>query len=123
MAARVGIFWCLGQQIIGDAVLLSAAEPYGDALQHGAHHDFWRGLKGRSDAERLFKGHAYDYYPRGRVVFFRSRQQFRLYVDSCLSAGEQAAVMSYFGLDGTACEIERDAHYQCAQCNRMFVDE
>lgn len=120
---KVGMFWCVGESIIGEAVSLSLAEPYGDALQHGGHYDFWRGLKPQTIAERQLKSHAYDFYPRGRVVYFQSRQQFRLYVDGCANIENREAIFLFFGLVGVPVEVEMDAHYQCARCNRQFLDE
>ncbi len=120
--AKVGMFWCVGETVIGEAVPLSEAEPYGDALQHGGHYDFWLRLKPRTEEERQLKSHAYDYYPRGRVVYFQTRQQFRLYVDGCLSAGSRKAIIDFFGLAGTQLEIERDTHYQCAGCNKGYLE-
>jgi hypothetical protein len=123
MDTKVGMYWCVEGAVIGEAVSLSKAEPYGDALQHGGHYEFWRGLKPQTAEERQLKSHAYDFYPRGRVVYFQSRQQFRLYVDGCMSSGIMDAVFVFFGLVGVDCEVERDSHYQCARCNRLFVDE
>jgi len=119
---KVGMFWCVEGTVVGEAVLLSEAEPYGDALQHGGHYDFWDELKPITEMERRFKSHAYDYYPRGRVVYFQSRQQFRLYVDKCLNDDNRVSIADYFGLDLTQLEIETDAHYQCARCNRGYLE-
>lgn len=119
---KVGMFWCVGETVVGEAVPLSEAEPYGDALQHGGHYDFWLHLKPRTEAERRLKSHAYDYYPRGRVVYFQTRRQFRLYVDGCLSAEDRELIADFFGLAGSQLEIERDAHYQCAGCNQGYLE-
>jgi hypothetical protein len=119
---KVGIFWCVGETVIGEAVPFTEAEPYGDALQYGGHYDFWMDLKPKTDAERRLKCHAYDYYPRGRVVYFQTRQQFRLYMDSCVSARNREAIIDSFGLAGSQFEIERDAHYQCAGCKRDYLE-
>ena len=120
---KVGMFWCVGEKVIGEAVSLSQAEPYGDALQHGGHYDFWCGLKPQTIAERQLKSHAYDFYPRGRVVYFQTRQQFRLYVDGCVKSRNRVNILKFFGLVGDLIEIEMDAHYQCARCNLLFLDE
>lgn len=120
--ATVGMFWRVGGTVLGEAVPLFEAKPYGDALQHGGHYDFWDELKPKTEVERRFKSHAYDYYPRGRVVYFQSRQQFWLYVDGCLNAGDQEAIVDYFGLAETPLEIERDEHYQCARCNKGYLE-
>lgn len=119
---KVGMFWYVGETVIGEAVPLSEAEPYGDALQHGGHYDYWLHLKPLTNAERRLKSHAYDYYPRGRVVYFQSRQHFRLYVDGCLRALDREAIADFFGLAGTQLEIERDTHYQCAKCNLGYLE-
>ncbi|MEZ4600146.1 MAG: hypothetical protein R2940_10215 [Syntrophotaleaceae bacterium] len=120
--AKVGMFWCVGETVVAEAVPLSEAEPYGDALQYGGHYDFWLHLKPQTDAERLLKGHAYDYYPRGRVVYFLTKRQFRLYMDGCLTAGNRQAIIEYFGLAGVPIELKRDEHYQCARCNRDYLE-
>lgn len=119
---KVGMFWCIGEAVIGEAVPLSEAEPYGDALQHGGHYDFWLHLKPQTEAERQLKSHAYDYYPRGRVVYFQTSRQFRLYVDGCLSARDRESIADFFSLAGTQLEIERDPHYQCANCCRGYLE-
>ncbi|WP_026842862.1 hypothetical protein [Citrifermentans bremense] len=119
---KVGMFWCVGETVVGEAVPLSEAEPYGDVLQHGGHYDFRLHLKSRTEAERLLTCHAYDYYTRGRVVYFQTRQQFRLYMDGCLSARDRESIADYFGLAGTQLKIERDTHYQCAGCNRRYLE-
>lgn len=122
LAAKVGMFWCVGEVVVGAAVPLDKAELYGDALQYGGHYDFWSALKPQTVMDRRFKSHAYDYYPRGRVVYFQTRQQFRMYVDGCLSDGDREAAVNFFGLAGTPLEIERDEHYQCARCNRRYLE-
>jgi len=121
--SKVGIFWCVGESVIGEAVELADAEPYGDALQYGGHYDFWSALKPQTPAERQFKSHAYDYYPRGRVVYFQSQHQFRLYVDGCMDHENRMAVVDYFCLSVVKIDIERDAHYRCSRCNRFYFDE
>jgi len=55
---KVGMFWCVERTVVGEAVPLSEAEPYGDALQHGGHYDFWLHLEPRIEVERRLKCHA-----------------------------------------------------------------
>jgi hypothetical protein len=83
--ARVGIFWAVEGVIVGDTVCLAEAEEYGDALQYGGHYEFREQLKAKTEAERKLKAHAYDYYPRGRMVWFPKRRTARLYVDSWMT--------------------------------------
>lgn len=120
---KVGIFWSVVGSIVADAVYLYEAEPYGDALQHGGHYEFWQKLKPFTDIERIFKGHAYDYYPRGRVLFFPKRQVVRVYVDNCMDSDIIDAALDLFEFQELNIEIETDLHYRCSDCNRMFVDD
>ena len=119
---RVGIFWCVDNVIVGDAVPEEKAEPYGDAVQHGAHYEFWQALTPKTESEKKLKSHAYDYYPRGRMVLFPKRQTARLYTDGCLSKENLKDALAFFGQEEYRVEIERDEHYRCSQCNRFFTE-
>jgi hypothetical protein len=119
---KVGIYWSVEGVIIGEVVDLTDAEEYGDAFQHGGHYEFWEKLKPATESERKFKAHAYDYYPRGRMVFFPKRHAARLYVDSCLDSAARSAALSFFSYDESALEIEADDHYRCAGCNRHYLE-
>ncbi len=70
---KVGIFWSIDDVIVGDGLYLQEAEEYGDALQYGEHYDFWEKLKPVNDTQMKLKSHAYDFYPRGRMVCFPKR--------------------------------------------------
>ena len=122
MHTKVGIFWLVDDVIIGDAVSQEEAEPYGDALQHGGHYEFWEGLVPGTVQERRFKSHAYDYYPRGRMVLFPLQRMVRLYVDGCLGNRAIKDALAYFGSVGYSVEIEQDWHYRCAACNPCFLE-
>jgi hypothetical protein len=119
---KVGIYWSIDDVIVGNAVYLHEAEAYGDALQYGGHHGFWENLKPTTEAERKFKSHAYDYYPRGRMVFFRKRQTVRLYVDRCMDNDILNAALDFFEHQETQIEIETDDHYRCVGCNRHYLE-
>lgn len=119
---KVGIYWCVDSVIVGEAVSLSEAEPYGDALQHGSHYEFWESLSPENDAERKLKAHAYDAYPRGRMVYFPSQKSARLYVDKCLNTHDIANVLTFFGIGRHAIDIHFDEHYRCAGCNPQYLD-
>jgi hypothetical protein len=119
---NVGIFWCVDGKIVGDAVTIDEAEPYGDALQYGGHYEFWEMLKASNDAERKLKSHVYDYYPRGRMVFFPVRNTVRLYIDSCIDNDNLNDALSFFKHGEFQIEIENDQHYRCAGCNSNFME-
>lgn len=114
---KVGIYWYVNGTVIGEAVPLEKAETYGDALQHGGHYEFREKLIPDTSPEKKFKCRAYDYYPRGRMVFFPKRMTARLYVDRCLTPDAIAEVLRFFGHNECRLEIELDEHYQCAGCN------
>lgn len=119
---KVGIFWCVDSIIMGDAVPQENAEPYGDAIQYGGHFDFWELLLPTTVQERKFKSHSYDFYPRGRMVLFPKLRRVRLYVDQCMNNDTINAALQFFGSHNYEVEIEKDEHYQCAGCNRHFIE-
>ena len=117
---NIGIFFVVNGAVIADAVPLDQGEHYGDTIGFGGHYDFWLALLPKTPAEQLFKSHAYDYFPRGRVVYFKKSQNFRLYADRCISKIGITNVASTFQL--AAYRLARDEHYQCAKCNTEFFD-
>lgn len=120
---KVGIYWCVDNVIVGDAVPVDAAEPYGEALQHGGHYEYWLRLKPSSPSELKLKEHAYDYYPRGRLVLFPERMTVRLYIDDCMDNDNLNDALDFFEHGQFNIEIEADSHYRCSRCNRNFMDE
>jgi hypothetical protein len=119
---KVGIYWSVDDVIVGDAVYLHEAEEYGDALQHGGHYEFWEKLRPGNDVEWKLKSHAYDYYPRGRMVCFPKRQTVRIYVDPCMDNDVINEALDFFEHEEYQIEIENDAHYRCAGCNRHYME-
>ena len=119
---KVGIYWSVDDVIVGDAVYLHEAEEYGDALQHGGHYEFWEKLRPGNDMERKLKSHSYDYYPRGRMISFPKRQTVRLYVDRCMDNDVINEALDFFEHQEYQIEIETDAHYRCAECNRHYLE-
>jgi len=121
-SVKVGIFWLVNNTIVGDVVELDEALPYGDALQYGGHYEFWEKLKAGNDAEHKFKSHAYDYYPRGRMVCFPKCQTVRLYVDHCMNDDAVNSALAFFSPQGYEVEIDTDDHYRCAGCNPHYME-
>jgi len=119
---RVGIFWYVDDTVIGDTVELEDAEEYGDAFQQGGHHESWVRLTPVTGAKKKLKSHAYDYYPRGRMVFFPHGRTARLYVDECMNIASIAAVLKFFGHAHYRIEIKTDEHYRCSTCNKRFIE-
>jgi len=120
MPPLVGIYFVVKGNILHDSVDLAQAEPYGDALQHGGHNDFHEALRPQSPIERLFKSKPYDYFPRGRVVYFQQTKKFRIYLDKCLDEATIEQIVNVFSLTSQDIEKEHDQHYKCAGCNRNY---
>lgn len=118
--AKVGIFFVVNGDLVVDAVPLEQGEFYGDTVGFSGHYDCWQALAPKNPTEQLFKSHAYDYYPRGRVVYFKESGNFRLYADRCLKKTDVEKVATTFQL--TAYRLARDEHYQCASCHQGYVD-
>jgi len=90
----VGIFWLVetaeGVSLITCKVMLDLAEEYGDCLTSPVnHYDAWEAAKtGRSQlaplcpgTQRVIATTEYEAWPRGRVVFDRTRPGFIVYAD------------------------------------------
>jgi hypothetical protein len=119
---KVGIFWLVDDVIVSDAVNLDESEPYGEALQHGGHYEFWGNLNAANNTERKLKSHSYDYYPRGRVICFPKRITVTIYADSCLTPEALDRIIHLFSLEGRIVEVATDEHYCCSNCNRAYLE-
>ena len=123
---QVGIFWMI-VTAAGEPRLLTAncalddAEPYGDFLTFGPGHyekwEEWRAAPHLHPAVRtVVRAHEYEDWPRGRVVFDRSRARFILYADRKLIAPETISrIRSHFHLPPERTTVESDFHYQSAE--------
>jgi hypothetical protein len=126
---HVGIFWVV-QTSNGKARLLAAgcpldqAEPYGDCLTYGPGHyetwAHWRRDRTVDPALRtLARSYEYEDWPRGRIVFDRSRDQFILYADSkLLTPAMIALIQAQFHLPEEGTKIQSDFHYQSTETPR-----
>ena len=121
VATMVGIFFSVHGALLVDAVPAADAEPYGRAVQHGGHYDYWAALRPATEIQRRFKRLDYDAHPRGRVVQFPDRGVYRVYLDRCLTAADRTAIISAFGLQDRAVEFDTsDPHYVCATCSHRL---
>ena len=118
--AKVGIFFVIQGNFLIDATPLELGELYGDAINFSGHFEYWEVLNLKSAVEQLFKSHAYDYYPRGRVVYFNQTKTFKLYADHCITKAEIKKIATAFHLP--TYQLARDEHYQCAICNPDYLD-
>jgi len=122
----VGIFW-LVQTSNGETRLLAAgcpldqAEPYGDCLTYSpGHYETW--ARWRRDRtvdpalRALVRSYEYEDWPRGRIVFDRSRNLFILYADrKLLTHAPIALTQAQFHLAEERTKIQSDFHYQSTE--------
>jgi hypothetical protein len=123
---HVGIFWVV-QTPNGEVKLLTAscpldqAEPYGDCLTYGPGHyetwAHWRRDRTVDPALRaLVRSYEYEDWPRGRIVFDRSRDLFVLYADrKLLTPATIARIETQFHLPEERTESQSDFHYQSTE--------
>lgn len=123
--ARVGIFFKIGDDWLVDSTQVASGEAYGDAVQHGGHYEYWESATPGSGTLRRFTTHDYDYFPRGRVVFFPRGGVFRVYVDNCLTQSDRDHVLALFGLENRPIEFENNTdgiHYVCSRCSSGYLE-
>ena len=118
--AKVGIFFVVQGHLLIDAAPLANDEPYGDAINFSGHFDYWQALNANNAIEQSFKNHAYNYYPRGMVVYFNQNKCFKLYADRCITKAEIKKIALAFQLPTH--QLARDEHYQCAICNPDYLE-
>jgi hypothetical protein len=124
-APHLGIFWVV-QTSNDEARLLAAgcpldqAESYGDCLTYGpGHYDTWaRWRRCRTDPalRALVRSYEYEDWPRGRIVFDRSRDLFIIYADrKLLTPAMIARIETQFHLREERTEVTSDFHYQSTE--------
>ena len=122
-APSVGIFWLVETsagttQWLTAGCSLQAAEPYGDFLTFADGHyqvwERWRQTKDLDDALRaLVRSFEYEEWPRGRIVYDRSKNRFTLYADAKLMRPETIArIEGRFSIPPEQTTVETDFHYQ-----------
>jgi len=119
----VGIFWCVldpsgVRHLLAEHCALDAAEEYGDCLTFGpGHYEIWQRWR-RTRAPMLplasvIRGHEYEEWPRGRVVFDRIADHFFLYCDRRIRIGGIVPeVVSLFRLPPGRVTVRADPHYR-----------
>lgn len=122
---KVGFFWIVPDRlwqdaILGEAIDLSQAEAYGEALTHpGGHYDFWQQMKARGPAwlrARNISGRLlateYEDWPRGRLVFFPAENAFTLSADRrIVTPSRLNKVRSMFEVPELNLNMRGDSHY------------
>lgn len=68
--------------------------------------------------------HDYDYWPRGRVVFDKTKNRSIVYLDRCIKKDEAVrnAVIQTYMLDPKKTSWRLESHYKCHGCNPKYLD-
>jgi hypothetical protein len=100
---------------------LDQAEPYGDCLTYGpGHYETWAHWRCDRTVEHalraIVRSYEYEDWPRGRIVFDRSRDLSILYADrKLLTPATIAHIATHFHLPADRTEAQSDSHYQSTE--------
>jgi hypothetical protein len=122
-APQVGIFWCVldragVRHLLVEQCALSSAEEYGDCMTFGpGHYEVWQRWQRTGTPTRsltpVVRGHEYEEWPRGRVVFDRKADRYFLYCDRLIrNAGLVPELISLFRLSLDRVTVRGDSHYR-----------
>lgn len=118
----IGIFWVVADEI--HTVKLPPSEaPLSEGIRdiEVNHYSHWQEI-GRQRTDRRLSD-AYDYYPRGRIVYREAEGKFILYADRCILSDQTQLdrLIRKFHLSWNMVEFFGDLHYQCHRCNKEFL--
>jgi hypothetical protein len=97
---------------------LDQVEPYGDCLTYGpGHYETWaqwrRDKTVDPDLHAIVCLHEYEDWPRGRIVFDRSRDLFIIYADrKLLTPATIARIETQYHVPAERTVVQSDLHYQ-----------
>jgi hypothetical protein len=100
---------------------LDQAESYGECLTYGpGHYETWAHWRRDRTVDptlcAIVCSYAYEDWPRGRIVFDRSRDLFVLYADrKLMTPATIARIETQFHLPEERTEIQSDFHYQSTE--------
>lgn len=118
---RVATFFYINDTIEDDSTEAVVADDYGEyKTQTTAHIDLYDELV---KYNRNLADYDYDYFPRGRVVYNKEKDEFVVYIDKCLDKSDiKNEIISAFKLPRSNTRFDFDEHYQCHNCNSEYVD-
>jgi hypothetical protein len=112
---RLGIFWLVRDKLLFDTSSLSEAEAYGDHLGHARSHiKVWEQFQRLGTAPRESE---YEEYPRGRVMYHPSSEEFTVLADQCILDRKDLIEAIRHDLHlPMKVKLGSDLHYRCARC-------
>lgn len=116
--SKIGIFWIYKDTVIGKTVdLVEGDQPIPGVIDSPDTHVYvWE-----SDPEfRLpfseLREFEYQSIPRGRVVYFKNKSVFKIYMDKVLfSKANKKNILEFFNLTTSKVIWETDSHYSTEQ--------
>jgi hypothetical protein len=132
---HIGIFWVVQSsnseaRLLTEGCPLDQAEAYGDCLTYGpGHYETWAHWRRDRTIDPILRAvvrsYEYEDWPRGRIVFDRSRDVFMLYADrKLLTPAMIARIETKFQLPEERTEIQTDFHYQSKEIpNGLATDD
>ena len=120
----VGPFYYLNGFIDSELDPIETVEPIDGMYDGNMSHFRLAALKNREPYQKYYRHHAYDYFPRGRLVYDGKKRRLIIYADKCIRQSEKAKIDIIYALvpDGVKFQWRADAHYKCHTCNSGFVD-
>lgn len=107
MASLIGPFFFIRGDLIYNACTLSEGREQAGKLDNSYGHD--------QLYDANYKNGDYIDYPRGRVVWDKTKEQAIIYIDHCINRETVLAqVISAFELNKYV--VEFDDHYHCKNC-------
>lgn len=89
-------------------------------INFSGHFDYWEALNPKRAVEQLFKNHAFDHFPRGRVVYLTKPAVSSFMLTVASQKLKLKKIAAAFQLP--TYQLARDEHYQCAICNPDYMD-
>lgn len=121
--AKVGLFWGYQGRIYTHQVEVEEGHDDGRFVNgHYDHVDYWPLL---SRKHRELAPFAYQDIPRGRVLFVKETETYRVLRDKKLSTDHyRGRIIEVFGLEEEPIEFMHDIHYttDADELERLFSD-
>ena len=113
--AGPALFFYVKGELLFHSCAMDEGEPYGIFVNYPQSHlKVWDGRY-----KSLYKT-AFDYFPRGRVVYRKDQDLFMIYHDPCMDEVTCTSLFEPIYGGHNYC-LKTDEHYQCHNCNRNYI--
>lgn len=119
LSPEVGPFYVIDGVVFNDTDSLRKVSGVNGMFDSdNTHYDFWKLL------QRIYPEYRridYDYYPRGRVVYNKNKDEYRIFIDKCITSKNIKEIISELNLPWNKVVTDYDEHYQCHSCNPDYA--